>query len=76
MTTTNRLQFWINSRSFARQMLGLRNKRKEREYIGDTMAHLSFTTRCLADEIRKVEKQLGRPHRYLPASGFYQGVIW
>ena len=72
--TSNRLQFWINSRAFARHMLGLRNKRKEHEYIGDTMRHVSFTTRCLADEIRSVEKQLGRPHRYLPKSGFYQGV--
>ena len=76
MTTTNRLQFWINSRAFARHMLSIRNKRKEREYIGETLSHLSFTTRCLADEIRKVETQLGRPHRYLPASGFYQGVVW
>jgi hypothetical protein len=39
-----------------------------------SLAHLSFTTRCLADEIRRVEKQLGRPHRYLPQSGIYQGV--
>jgi hypothetical protein len=56
-------------------MLGTRNKRKEHEYIGDTMRHVTFTTRCLADEIRKVEKQLGRPHRYLPQSGIYQGVM-
>jgi hypothetical protein len=38
-----------------------------------SLSNLSFTTRCLADEIRKVEKQLGRPHRYLPQSGFIRG---
>jgi hypothetical protein len=55
-------------------MLIQRNKYKEKEYIGDTMRYVGFTTRCLADEIRRVEKQLGRPYRYLPKSGFYQGV--
>ncbi len=72
----NRLQFWMGARQFALHMLRQRNKHKEHEYIGDTMRYVGFTTRCLADEIRRVEKQLGRPHRYLPKSGFYQGVQW
>lgn len=39
------------------------------------MKYLGAKTRRLTDEIRKVEKRLGRPHRYLPKAGFYQGVI-
>lgn len=39
------------------------------------MSYLGKTTRELTNEIRRVEARLGRPHRYLPKAGFYQGVI-
>jgi len=71
---SNNLQFWINSRQFARNSVAFWNK-YGKQHVGMSLSQLSFTTRCLADEIRKVEKQLGRPHRYLPQSGIYQGVM-
>ena len=72
--TTNRLQFWIDARAFHRHMLCIWNRRKQREYASESLQNVAWTTRCLADEIRRVEKQLGRPYRYLPKSGIYQGV--
>ncbi len=38
------------------------------------MEYIGRTTRELTNEIRRVEARLGRPHRYLPKAGFYQGV--
>jgi hypothetical protein len=70
----NRLQFWIDARAFHRHMLGIWNRRKQREYASESLQNVAWTTRCLADEIRRVEKQLGRPYRYLPQSGIYQGI--
>lgn len=42
---------------------------------GVVMSYLGRETRALTNEIRRVEKMLGRKHRYLPKAGFYQGVI-
>ena len=69
----NMLQFWISSRQCARNNLAFWN-RYGKQHVGMSLAHVSFTTRCLADEIRRVEKQLGRPYRYLPHSAMYQGI--
>jgi hypothetical protein len=71
----NTLQFWIESRKFAKHMLGSWNRKKEPKYATESLVHLAEATRNLADEIRRVEKHLGRPHRYLPQSGIYQGRI-
>jgi hypothetical protein len=74
-TVINSLEFWIGSRKFSRNMLASWNKKKEKKYASESLANLAEATRNLADEIRRVEKHLGRPHRYLPQSGFYQGRI-
>jgi hypothetical protein len=71
----NSLQFWMDSRKFFRHMLGNWNRRKERAYATDSLRNVTWATRCLTDEIRKVEAQLNREPRYLPKAGFYQGRI-
>lgn len=71
----NNLEFWIRARARSRAMLGVWNKRRDRKAAGETLATLSMVTRYFADEIRRVERQLGRSHRYLPKSGIYQGRI-
>lgn len=37
------------------------------------MREFNRSTKLLINEIRETESKLGRPHRYLPQAGFYQG---
>lgn len=74
MMTNSHMQFLISTRQSDRQWIGFWNK-WDKKHVPMSFRHLNITTRNLVDEIRRVEKRLGRPHRYLPKAGFYQGRI-
>lgn len=57
----------------------VRNRQTWRWLLGNSpdksgcMRNLNKATVGLVNEIRETEARLGRPHRYLPQAGFYQG---